>query len=125
MRKLAYVALAAALGLAVTPLLAGEQAAPTPAPASAPTPAPAAAKPEAKAERISGTIAKVDAATRAIELKEGERVVNLRLEEKTEIRRGKELLKLSDLKVGDKVEVEAQGTVARHITLKPAEPAKY
>ena len=117
MRKLAYVALAAALGLAVTPLLAGEQA--------APTPAPVAAKPEAKAEKISGTIAKVDAAARAIELKEGERVVNLRLEEKTEIRRGKDLLKLSDLKVGDKVEVEAQGTIARHITLKPAEPAKY
>lgn len=117
MRKLAYLALAAAVVLAGAPLIADDQAATTEKAMEA--------KAEAKAEKITGTISKVDAAARSIEVKEGERVVNLKLEEKTEIHRGKELLKLSDLRVGDKVEVEAQGTIARHITLKQAEPTKY
>lgn len=116
MKSFVWFALLAAIALVAVPALAGETATAEKA---------AEVKTEAKAEKITGTIAKIDTAARAIEVKEGERVVNLKLEEKTEIHRGKEMLKLADLKVGDKVEVEAHGTIARHITLKAAEPAKY
>lgn len=112
MKKLALVALAAAVALAWAPVRAEEQAQKA-----------GEMKAEAKTEKISGTIAKVDATAKTIEVKEGERVVNLKLEEKTEIHRGKDRLKLADLKVGDRVEVEARGDVARHITLKREEPA--
>jgi Cu/Ag efflux protein CusF len=107
MKKLTLLALAAAAAMVVAPALAQEKAGEKTA--------------EAKAEKISGTIEKVDATAKTIDVKAGERLVNLKLEEKTEIHRGKDRIKIADLKVGDRVEVEAHGQVARHIKVETAE----
>lgn len=108
MKKLMLLAaLAAAVALVMVPALAQEKA--------------AEKKAEPKAEKINGTIERVDATAKTIDVKSGERTVNLRLEEKTEIHRGKDRIKIADLKVGDRVEVEAHGQVARHIRVETAE----
>jgi Cu/Ag efflux protein CusF len=106
MKKLMLLAVLAA-AVALVPALAQEKA--------------AEKKAEPKGERISGTIERVDTTAKTIDVKAGERTVNLRLEEKTEIHRGKDRIKIADLKIGDRVEVEAHGQVARHIKVETTE----
>jgi len=97
---LTLVAFVSGAVAAAPPKAAGTAPAPAPAPA-----APASTQP-AKAEKFPGEIKSVDATVKRIVVAKGKEEKTFAIDDKTKIIKGKEALKLEDLKAGMKVIVE-------------------
>lgn len=81
-------------------------AAPPKAAGTAPAPAaPASTKP-AKAEKFSGEVKNVDAMAKSIVVAKGKEEKTFAIDDQTKIMKGKEALKLDDLKAGTNVSIE-------------------
>jgi Cu/Ag efflux protein CusF len=81
-------------------------AAPPKAAGTAPAPAaPASTKP-AKAEKFSGEVKNVDAMAKSIVVAKGKEEKTFAIDDQTKITKGKEALKIDDLKAGTNVSIE-------------------
>jgi len=92
-------------------------AAPPKAAGTAPAPAaPASTKP-AKVEKFSGEVKNVDAMAKSIVVAKGKEEKTFAIDDQTKIMKGKEALKLEDLKAGMSVSIEYKKEMDKNIAV--------